>query len=293
VTAEASRQTGLAEGTAVIVGFVDAPAESLSTGAVAPWEGSLLYGTTMIMGIMVEPPKPGQKALGTQVGLKGLYRTSVVMSASGALLRWFRDTFGQYEKEAEAKLGLSAYQLLAMEGEAVPPGAEGLLVLPYFAGERWPIFDAQARGMILGLTLSHSRTHVYRALVEATAFGLRHGLETVAKTGVKVERVVSTGGGTKNNLWAQVISDVIGMDQEILINAYGAPYGDAYLAGVGVGIFKDLVPLRDVWKRQTRLVRWNPERKKLYDRYFEVYRGLYDKLKDSMHTLSELGAIRA
>jgi xylulokinase len=292
VTAEASRDTHLAEGTPVIVGFVDAPAESLSTGAVAPWEASLLYGTTMIMGIVVEPPKPGEKPLGNQMGVKGFYRTSVVMSSSGGLMRWFRDNFGQYEQEAEAKLGLSAYQLLAMGGESAPPGAEGLLVLPYFAGERSPIWDAQARGSVLGLTLSHSRMHIYRALVEATAFGLRHGLEVVQKTGVKVERVVSTGGGTKNHLWTQVVSDVLGRDQEILINAYGAPYGDAYLAGIGAGLFTDLVPLRDVWKRETRMVRWNPERKELYDRYFEVYRGLYDKLKDSMHALAELASLK-
>jgi xylulokinase len=244
----------------------------------------------MIMGIVLDPPEPGEVSLGRQMGVKGVYRTSVVMSASGALLRWFRDNFGQYEKEAEAALGLNAYGLLADQGAQVAVGAEGLLVLPYFAGERSPIWDAQARGTILGLTLSHTRMHIYRALVEATAFGLRHGLEQLQEKGVRIERIVSTGGGTRNPVWTQAVSDILGRDQEILTNAYGAPYGDAYLAGIGVGMFEDLRPLREVWTQETQLVRANPAVKGLYDEYFAVYRGLYDKLRDSMHALADLAA---
>ena len=227
------------------------------------------------------------------MGLPGLWGTAVTMSASGALTRWFRDNFGQPELDAQARTGLNAYQLLRQEAEDIPPGSEGLLALPYFAGERAPIWDAQARGLILGLTLSHTRRHIYRALLESTALGLRHGLEEPLAAGAKITRIISTGGGTKAHAWTQIVSDVIGYDQDVLVKPYGAPYGDAYQAGMAVGLFKDLTPLHDVWVQKTLPVKWNPERKKVYDRYFEVYRGLYGKLKDDMHALAELAGLRA
>ncbi len=293
VTAEASRQTGLAVGTPVVVGACDAPAEAISTGAVSPGEASLLYGTTMIMGLILDPPAAGQRSLGWPMIAPGLYRAPLIMSTSGALTRWFRDNLGQMEKEAESQLGINAYSLLSEQAAEVPPGAEGLLALPYFSGERSPIFDPRARGLILGLTLSHTRKHVYRALLEGTAFGLQHGLEGFRQAGAQVTRIVATGGGTKSRVWTQIVSDVIGRDQEILKAPYGAPYGDAYLAGMGIGLFTDVTGLRDLWRQETSLVRWDPQRHEVYGRYFAIYRGLYETLKDDMHALAELSAARA
>ena len=177
VTAAAAAETGLAPGTPAIVGTCDGLAETLSTGAVLPGEASLLYGTTMGLSLIVPPPAGGPSPLVYPLLVPGLWCAGMSMTASGALTRWFRDQFGQPELDAQAELGLSAYQLLAMQAEGIPPGSEGLVALPYFAGERSPIWDPLARGLILGLTLSHTRAHLYRALLEGTAYGLRHGLE--------------------------------------------------------------------------------------------------------------------
>jgi xylulokinase len=293
VTAQAAKETGLAEGTPVIVGTCDATAEVLSTGAVAPGDASLLYGSTMIMGVTLQPRKLGDPVMAWPGPIPAFNRAGFGMSASAALTRWFRDRFGQMEREAEAKLGIDAYRLLSDEAGEIPAGSEGLIVLPYFAGERSPIFDARARGMILGLTLSHTRRHIYRALLEGVAYGLRHGLECQQKDGVTFSRIVATGGGTKSAVWTQIVSDVIGYDQQVLLTPWGAPYGDAFLAGYGKGIFKDLMPLRDTWVQGFREVKYDPARKQLYDRYYGVYRGLYEKLKDDMHALAALSTASA
>ena len=295
VTPAAAAETGLAVGTPVIAGTADALAETISTGAVEPGEAGLLYGTTICLFIRVPGPPPGTPPvrIGStrppfQLCLPGQWSLGLGMTASGALLRWFRDQFGQAEMDAEEKLGLSAYQLLAQQAETIPPGSEGLVALPYFAGERSPIWDSLARGAILGLTLSHTRRHIYRALLEATAYGLRQGLEEYTHAGVQLDRIIATGGGTRNRAWTQIVSDVIGFDQDVLTQPWGAPYGDAYLAGMGVGLFQGLTELREVWPRDTAAVRWNPQAKAVYDRYYEVYKGLYPKLKDDMHALAGL-----
>ena len=123
------------------------------------------------------------------------------MATSGAITTWLRDLTG------------ADYATLSAEAAASTPGANGLLMLPYFAGERTPIQDPDARGTIVGLTLAHTRGDLYRAALEATAFGVRHNVETYADAGVPIERVVAVGGGTTGSLWPQIVTDVIGRPQ--------------------------------------------------------------------------------
>ena len=289
VTSQAGQETGLAAGTPVIVGACDGTAEVLSVGAVEDGEATLLYGSTMCMGLVVSDRKKEQVgALAWPGALPGTYMTGMAMSTSAALTTWFRDNFGQVEQEVEAKLGINAYQLLSAQAAQVPPGSEGLIVLPYFAGERSPIYDALARGLIIGLTLSHTRKHIYRALFEGVAYGLRQNLEMMEEAGAEIKRLISTGGGIKSKLWTQIVSDVIGKDQEIVAEPLGSPYGDAFMAGYGAGIFNDVSPLRGSWAPTTSVVRHDPETKKVYDKYYQVYRELYQSNKDHMHTLAHL-----
>ena len=288
VTRDSAAETGLAEGTPVITGTCDGTAEGLSVGAVREGEASLLYGTTMGLAVMSDSVRTHPALVVLPGAIPNTYRTAFAMSASGALTTWFRDNFGQVEQEVEAQLGINAYALLSAQGSDVPPGSEGLIVLPYFAGERSPIYDPLARGLILGLTLSHTRKHVYRALLEGVAYSLRHSLEMLVGTGVKVKRIIATGGGTRNRLWTQIVSDVIGKDQEIAVQPFGSPYGDAFMAGYGVGIFKDVSPLRTGWASETSRVEHNPETKRVYDKYYAVYRELYETNKDHMHALAQL-----
>jgi xylulokinase len=291
VTPQASAETGLGEGIPVITGTCDTWAELMSVGAVAEGEAALLYGTTMCLFTMSNTLRTHPRAVAVPGPLPQTYLLGAYMNASAALTKWFRDNFGQVEKETQHELGINAYQLLSDQAAEVPPGSEGLVILPYFAGEGYPILDTQARGLIIGLTLSHTRKHVYRALLEGVAYGLRHNWETLQEAGAGISHILAVGGGTKSKVWTQIVSDVIGQDQEMVDSPYGAPYGDAFLAGYGVGLFKDLTPLRERWARRRGKVTHRPEEKRVYDKYYFVYRDLYPVTRDSMHALARLSQI--
>ena len=124
-------------------------------------------------------------------------------------------------------------------------GADGLITLPYFSGERTPINDVHARGLFFGLTLSHSRAHLYRSCLEGIAFGLRHNIEVMAAAEAVPQRLIAIGGGAQDALWPQICSDVTGLPQDVPRETIGAAYGDAYLAGMAAGIFSDWQVLKD------------------------------------------------
>ncbi len=128
------------------------------------------------------------------------------MSTSGALLHWFRDEFGQVEREVEEKSGISAYRLLGDLAAQVPPGSNGLITLPYFSGERTPINDPHARGLIMGLTLTHGRAHIYRSCLEGIAYGLRHNIETMAEVGAMPKRLVAVGAALKTHCGCKFVA---------------------------------------------------------------------------------------
>lgn len=290
ITREAARETGLAEGTPVIAGTIDATAEAISVGAVNPGEAMLMYGTTMFMISVLDSFRAHPALWALAYTMPGRAVVAAGQATSAALTKWFRDNFGHVEKETERLLSIDAYQLLMAEAESVPAGSGGLIALPYFSGERTPIYDPLARGMVIGLTLSHTRAHVYRALLEGTAFGLRHTFETMAEIGALPDKLIAVGGGTKNSLWLQIVSDVTSIPQEVPKTTIGASYGDAFLAGIGAGLFSDFNEIRTRWIEPGRTVAPNPAAHKLYSEYYQVFRALYENNKDSMHRLAELGS---
>ncbi|MGE5577009.1 MAG: FGGY-family carbohydrate kinase [Syntrophothermus sp.] len=290
ITREAARETGLTEGTPVIAGTIDATAEAISVGTVNPGEAMLMYGTTMFIISVLDSFRVHPALWALAYTMPGRAVVAAGQATSAALTKWFRDNFGHVERETERLLGIDAYQLLMAEAESVPAGSGGLIALPYFSGERTPIYDPLARGMVIGLALSHTRAHVYRALLEGTAFGLRHTFETMAEIGGLPGKVFAVGGGTKNSLWLQIVSDVTGIPQEVPRTTIGASYGDAFLAGIGVGLFRDFNEIRTRWIEPGRTVTPNSAEHKLYSEYYQIFRALYENNKGSMHRLAELGS---
>ncbi len=289
VTSEAAEATGLAAGTPVTAGTIDAAAEAISVGVVAPGDMMVMYGTTMFFIHVTDRPVPDPRMWATGFALPGLYDIAGGMSTTGALTRWFRDNFAAQEIATERAGGASAYQVLAEEAAAVPAGAEGLVCLPYFAGERTPLNDPDARGVYAGLTLSHSRAHLYRASLEGTAYGVRHNLETMAAMGAPPRRLVAVGGGAKNRLWLQIVSDACGLPQDVPERTIGAAYGDAFLAGLAVGLVPDLAALNRDWVRLATTLRPRPAEQAVYDAYYPIYRHLYGAARDDLHALARLG----
>jgi xylulokinase len=291
VTLDAARQTGLAAGTPVICGSIDGQAEYLSSGAIQEGEGCLVFGSTMCLNVLTSEPRSHALLYGGRSLVPGLFRLSGGMATSGALTRWFRDNFALPETYAEGQSAMDVYQLLGDGAATVPPGSEGLLVLPYFSGERTPIFDSQARGLILGLTLSHSRHHLYRGLLEGVAYGVRHHFDLMAEVGVMPRRLVALGGGSQSALWTQIVGDVTGLPLECVEWPIGPALADAFLAGYGIGLFDDFTPLAERWVRTGRIVRPDPDVTHVYDEYYRVYRRLYERTADEMHELARLGSI--
>jgi len=190
VSAAAAAETGLPHGAPVAAGTIDAWAESLSAGAVRPGDTMLAYGTTMFF-VHVAPAATPHPSLWLTAGVRpGSQTIAAGMATSGALTGWLRELAGG-----------PPFEQLVSEAAATPPGAEGLVVLPYFAGERTPLFDPRARGAVLGLTLTHDRGHLYRGMLEATGFGVRHNLEAIELAGGEPSRLVAVGGGTRGGLW--------------------------------------------------------------------------------------------
>ena len=200
------------------------------------------------------------------------------MSTTGSLTRWFRDELARDLSPA------GAYAELFNAAALVAPGSGGLLVLPYFSGERTPINDPNASGVIAGLGLTHTRAQMFRAVLEGVGFGVRHNLQTFASIGAHVGRVLAVGGGAKSDTWLQIISDITGVPQALTRVSIGASYGDAFLAGRAAGLVgpDDL----QLWIEPDRVISPNVSRKPIYDAMFEQYLKLYTSTRDVMHALS-------
>jgi xylulokinase len=289
VTREAAAVTGLKAGTPVTAGTIDAAAEAISVGVVDPGDLMIMYGTTMFFIQVTDRPTPDPRMWCCGFCFPGRYGIEGGMSTTGALTRWFRDQFGQREMTAEADGGGSAYAALAEMAGRIPPGSQGLVCLPYFSGERTPINDPMARGMYAGLTLSHTRAHMYRASLEGTAFGVRDNLDVMADMGADPKRIVAVGGGTQNPLWLQIVSDVSGKSQIVPERTIGASYGDAFLAGVAAGIIADRTAINREWVKAARTVEPDASMRSTYEPYHEIYKSLYASTREEMHRLAELG----
>ena len=290
VTTASAAETGLRPGTPVTAGAVDAASEAISVGVVDPGDMMIMYGTTMFFIQVTARPLPDPRMWATGYLFEGTYDVTGGMATSGALTRWFRDQLGGAEVADERSGGPNAYERLAGLAEGVPAGSGGVVCLPYFSGERTPINDPLARGMFAGLTLSHTRAHLYRAVLEGTAFGVRHNLEAMADMGAPPKRLVAVGGGTKNGLWLQIVSDACGVAQLVPERTIGASYGNAFLAGVATGIIPDRSELHRTWVTIKRTVEPDAGTHERYHAFYDVYRRLYERTRAEMHDLAALGS---
>lgn len=272
ITDAAAEETGLPGGIPVIAGTIDAWSESVSVGAVAPGDVMLMYGTTMFLVDVVAGRASWPTLWGTVGAFPGTYNLAGGMATSGAITAWLSELTG------------ADYPTLVAEAEDAGVGADGLLMLPYFAGERTPLFDPDARGVLIGLTTRHGRGHLYRAALEATAFGVRHNLDAMSAAGGDLRRLVAVGGGTTAELWPRIVSDVLRRPQEMPRHTIGAAYGDAFLAAVGTQAAKPA----DIgeWNPIDGLIEPDARRSDAYDRLYEMYLGLYPATKSTAHELA-------
>lgn len=288
ITERAACETGLRVGTSVTAGTIDVYPEAVSVGVHRPGDVMIVYGTTTCLALVLQDMAPNKTMWMTPYAFPGLYCLLAGMATTGALTRWFRDHFAPHEMAVEAAGGENAYAALTADAASVPPGSEGLVILPYFSGERTPLNDPDARGVIAGLSLTHGRGHLYRAILEATAYGVAHNLEEMQTGGAVLGRAVAAGGGARSILLPQIVSDVTGIEQDLPEKTVGAAYGDAFFAGLATGLVSRS-DLEESWVRMVRRFIPDPARRALYKDYYAVYRSLYPHIVDDLHALARLG----
>ncbi|MCW2810680.1 MAG: sugar kinase [Friedmanniella sp.] len=270
VHARAAAETGLAVGTPVVAGTIDAFAEAYSVGVRDPGDLMIMYGSTMFL-IQVLADYYAHPSLWTTAGVEpGTHLLAGGTATGGSMTSWLRSITGEVD-----------HATMLAEAARVPVGSDGLLVLPYLAGERTPVFDPDARGVIAGLTLRHGRGHLFRAAYEGIAFSLRHILDLFDESARPVTRAVAVGGGVHSPLWTAIVSDITGRTQLIPRQTIGASYGGALLAAVGTG----LVPADTDWTVIDREVQPDPGRQAAYAELYPIWRELYPATRDPMHRL--------
>lgn len=288
VTKSAGELSGLMPGTPVAVGTIDAAAEALSVGVTIPGDMMMMYGSTIFMIQVTDNNLARDKRLWASPYLfQNTWCLLAGMSTSGSLTRWFRDNFAKDLIALEKNGSESAYAQLVKEASTVSPGSEGLIVLPYFSGERTPIMDPKAKGMFFGMNLTHTRAHLFRAILEGMAYGVKQHVELFTSIGAKPKVIKSVGGGTKNDIWLQAISDVSGIPQELAPFTFGASYGDAFLAGISIGLVKDPETIKE-WQGKSKIIKANPKLEDIYAPMYKIYSSLYEDTKKYMHKLHEL-----
>jgi xylulokinase len=237
ISAEGAAATGLKPGTPVVAGAGDQAAGATGMGIVAAGAVSATIGTSGVVFASTDRPALDPKGrLHTFChAIPGRWHVMGVTQAAGLSLRWFRDQFGAGKDECR-----DPYERLTEEAAAIPAGSDGLLWTPYLMGERTPHLDANARGALVGLTASHGRGHVIRAILEGVAFSLRDTFTIFGEMQVPVKRIRLGGGGARSKLWRQIQADVYGHEVEIVEAEEGAAYGAAILAGVGARIWPNV-----------------------------------------------------
>lgn len=280
VTERAAKETGLTEGTPVLTGTGDSGAEAISAGVCRPGDLMIQLGSTGYM-IYLSDHMIDEPSLwpGTFI-IPGTYGICAGTNTAGALTQWMREQWYQEMEDKEE----SPFHLMELDAAGVPAGSEGLICLPYFAGERTPINDSEARGCFFGLQTCHTRGHMVRSALEGICYTLKANLEMMRKHNLPIQRILVVGGGTKNSVWLQCLSDIL--EEELCIPkvTVGASYGDALMAALAHGAFKNWQELSDNIQIEKVCIP-NPENFKIYRKQGKIFKELYEVTKEFMHQL--------
>jgi xylulokinase len=266
----AASALGLPVGLPVFTGTIDAFSEAFGAGVRQPGDTMVMYGSTMFFIQVTRRAQPHPSLWAASGRTPATSSLAAGLSTAGLLATWFKGVTNIDE------------DTIFQEAATAPAGSNGLVTLPYFAGERTPLLDPHARGVMLGLTLNHTRAHIARSLLEATAFGVRHNLDTMTSAGATPTRLVGVGGGARSSVWPQIIADVTGLPQDIPEITLGASYGNARACAEALGL-----PTNH-WNPVALRVEPNPSHRTLYDRLYAIYLSMYPALRDQMHELDSL-----
>jgi xylulokinase len=289
LTAAAARELGLTTDCLVVGGAGDCAANGVGTGVVHAGTLSTSIGTSGIMFVHCDDVKidPLGRLHTFCHAVRGKWHMMGVSLTGGGALQWFVDRFCRNESAEDHH---AIYRGLNRESMGVPPGAEGLFFLPYLAGERTPHADPDARGCFVGLTLKHGRGHVARAIMEGVAYAMRDSLTIIRSLGVPVDRIIASGGGSRNPVWRQIQADMFGQPVDSINAEQGPAYGAALLAAIGCKEYATVEEACEGTIRTKRRTAMNASARRAYDLGFPIYQQLYRSLQSDFKAISRFQA---
>lgn len=271
---------GLPDGIPVIAGSADHVASTLAAGITQPGELLIKFGGAGDILYCTDKLDTHPKLFFDYHIVPDRYLINGCMAASGSLVKWLtKDILGTQDPKI--------FRQMDQEAERVPAASEGLIILPYFLGEKTPLFDPQARGVMFGLTLSHTKAHLFRAVLEAVIYGFRHHLEVLESAGYVPKRILATNGGAKSSFWCQIAADVLGFEVRSFPAHPGSAMGVAFLAGISTGVFSDWGQIQN-FLGEYRDYRPNPKNREIYNRAYGIYRKLYTQMEPCFQAVSNL-----
>ena len=276
----------------VVAGVGDGQSAGLGTGVVEPGSAYLNLGTGIISGTYSETYSTGMEFRVLSGAVPRTYVFETFIGGGTYNISWFVDKFSGVDPMALG-LGLSAEQVLETAAAQLPPGADGLLVLPYWTGALTPYWDSNASGVVLGLTGVHGKAHVYRALLEGLAFEQRlltDGAEALLEK--PIEQLVILGGGSRSAVWCQIIADILRRPLHVARETESTCLGSGMLAAAAVGLHPTLRAAVTAMSGTGAVYRPDPDRARTYDRLFGVYRQLYPRLRDVFAELADIAGVQ-
>ena len=282
VSKSTAELTGLAEGTPIVGGGGDQAAGAVGNGIVNTGVASCVLGTSGVVFWPCDTPAydPQARLHSFCHAVPGKWHLMGVTLAAGGSLRWFRDNLCHDIIADAEKKGIDPYEIICGMAQCVSAGAEGLLFLPYLAGERTPYADADARGAFLGLSLRHTRDHLARSVMEGITMSLKDCLELGEQSGVKASRIFLSGGGARSAFWQQMAADIFEIEVARAGSDEGPAYGAALLAAAGAGIHESVQAACATCVRVNDAARPDLTLSAGYRQLYGIYRTLYPALTE-------------
>jgi len=288
VTDEASKLTGLAKGTPVVAGCMDTVGAAVGSAVLEKGDAFYTLGTLGRFCYCMDEPKFDIRFINICHAVEERWLAMALMQGGGLSMKWYRDELASYAVEKAKVSGKPAYQLIDEEAEEATVGSRGIIFLPYLSGEKSPIWDPYARGVLFGFTAMHKRGEIARAVMEGVAYSLRHNIEVFEEAGFSVQKIRMGGGGAKSRLWRKIIADVTGKAVEVTKMLATETFGDALIAGLGVKVYRSLGEVKEMVEVEEEL---EPDtiNHRRYSEIFKVYKNLYMHLKEDFLELSKIG----
>ena len=281
ISSKAAKETGLAKDTPVVTGWVDVWCNIIGSGTVYPGLALDISGTSEVINVLTEKKYRGISRLKHFDLMPGVYLINGPTQAGGDCLKWYKENIMLNPR--------LSYKVMEKWAQSVPPGAEGLVFLPYLQGERAPLWDSKARGAFIGVTKYHTSRHFVRAVYEGIAYSVNHIIELAAQIGnTRIKELRICGGGAESKLWSQIKADVTGKPIAIPEITEAGALGSAMLAGIGIGVFKDYKDAAKKLVRITETIKPDMDNHNSYNKQFEIYKKLYPLLKKTFHQLTDI-----